>query len=485
MLLSIVVSLYTSRVVLQTLGIDDFGIYGVVGGIVSMFAFLNASMSGATSRFITFALGKGQKDDVRETFSTALIIHIGIALIIVFLAETIGLWFLENKLVIPEDRLFASRIVYQFSVLAMAVQVTQVPYNASIISYEKMDVYAYVELLNVVLKLAIVYLLLIGNFDKLILYSILVFIVNIIVAFSYRIYCLQHFETCRFHWVLKKEKIFPMLSFSGWDLYGNMCYSVRQQGVNMLINMFFGVALNAASSVASSIQAIIASLSANVIQAFRPQIVKNYSQNNILDMQRLMSSALKYTLLLFSLIAIPASLEMENVMHLWLGQVPNYASSFCRIMLGVSLLNLVNNILCIAIESTGNMKRVSFISGTIYLLAIPSIYILFRYVTDDAIFSYVVSLVFVLLVVVIDFTIVKKQIPEININSIVFSCFFALLIAVISSVPTLLLLRIISVNPYIEIFIISFVYALSLMFFTILFDRQLRMIIISKITRKK
>lgn len=485
MLLSIVVSLYTSRVVLQTLGVDDFGTYGVVGGIVSMFAFLNASMSGATSRFITFALGKGEKDDVKETFSTALIIHVGIALIIVFLAETIGLWFLENKLVIPEDRMFASRIVYQFSVLSMAVQVTQVPYNASIISYEKMDVYAYVELLNVVLKLAIVYLLLIGDFDKLILYSILVFIVNVIVAFSYRIYCLQHFATCRFNWVLKKEKLFPMLSFSGWDLYGNMCYSVRQQGVNMLINMFFGVALNAASSVASSIQAIIASLSANVIQAFRPQIVKTYSQNNILDMQMLMSSALKYTLLLFLLIAIPVSLEMENVMHIWLGQVPDYASSFCRIMLGVSMLNLVNNILCIAIESTGKMKRVSFISGTIYLLTIPTIYILFKYVTDNVLFSYVVSLVIVLLVVVVDFTIVKKQIPGININSIAFSCAFALFIAVISSIPALLLFYIININPYIEILVISSVYALSLTFFTILLDRQLRMIVISKINRKK
>ena len=348
-----------------------------------------------------------------------------------------------------------------------------------------MDVYAYVELLNVILKLAIVYLLLIGDFDKLILYSILVFIVNVIVAFSYRIYCLHHFETCRFNWVLKKEKLFPMLSFSGWDLYGNMCYSVRQQGVNMLINMFFGVALNAASSVASSIQAIIASLSANVIQAFRPQIVKNYSQNNILDMQVLMSSALKYTLLLFLLIAIPVSLEMENVMHIWLGQVPDYASSFCRIMLGVSMLNLVNNILCIAIESTGEMKRVSFISGTIYLLTIPTIYILFKYVTDNVLFSYVVSLVIVLLVVVVDFTIVKKQIPGININSIAFSCAFALFIAVISSIPALLLFYIININPYVEILVISSVYALSLTFFTILLDRQLRMIVISKINRKK
>ena len=199
------ISLYTSRVLLQILGVDDFGIYGVVGGIVSMFSFFNASMSGATSRFITFALGKGDEQDVEDTFASALIIHIGIALIVILLAETVGLWFLENKLVIPEGRMTAARIVYQFSILAMAVQITQVPYNASIISYEKMDVYAYVELLNVFLKLGIVYLLLIGNSDKLILYSVLVFLVNIVIAITYRLYCIKMFNICRFKLIFQKE----------------------------------------------------------------------------------------------------------------------------------------------------------------------------------------------------------------------------------------------------------------------------------------
>lgn len=484
MLLSIVVSLYTSRVVLQTLGVDDYGIYGIVGGIVSMFSFLNASMSGATSRFITYALGKGDMNNVRETFSTAIIVHIGIALVIMLLAETVGLWLLEKKLVIPEGRMNAARIVYQFSILAMAVQVTQVPYNASIISYEKMDVYAYVELFNVFLKLAIVYVLVISSFDKLILYSILVFSVNILIAITYRLYCIRHFDTCRVHWAINRKKLIPMLSFSGWDLYGNMCYSIRQQGINVLINMFYGVAFNAASSIASSIQGIISGLSANVIQAFRPQIVKNYSQDKISEMQDLMANALKYTLLLFLLIAVPAFLEMESIMYLWLGEVPKYASSFCRVMLCISMLNLINNILCIAIGATGNVKNVSFISGSIYLLSIPIIYILFRYFVNNAIYAYLVSFFILLFVVVVNFCIVRKQIPTIHTSPIIKSCAKALLIAVISIVPAIIIIKS-DFQFILEIVFVCIIYAFTLAIMTLLCDKQIRVFIVHKLLRRQ
>ena len=189
-----VVSLYTSRIVLQTLGVEDYGVYGVVGGIVSMFSFLNSTMAGATSRFLTFEMGKGDKERLKATFSSALIIHIGIALLVLILAETVGVWFLNNKLVIPEGRMEAARWVLQFSILGMIVGFTQVPYNATIIAHEKMDVYAYVELIHVFLKLGIVYLLWIGNFDKLILYSFLVFVVGLITAMIYRIYCIRHYK---------------------------------------------------------------------------------------------------------------------------------------------------------------------------------------------------------------------------------------------------------------------------------------------------
>lgn len=464
MLLSIVVSLYTSRVVLQTLGVDDYGIYGVVGGVVAMFSFLNASMSGATSRFITFALGKGDSKDVNETFSTALIIHIGIAIAIVLLAETVGLWFLEYKLVIPEVRLPAARIVYQFSILAMAVQVTQVPYNASIISYEKMDVYAYVELLNVFLKLGIVYILLIGNFDKLTLYAFLVLAVNTIIAFTYRIYCLRHFETCKFHWIIKKEKLFPMLSFSGWDLYGNLCYTVRQQGVNMLINMFFGVALNAASSVATSVQGVVSSLSANVIQAFRPQIIKQYASGNITEMESLMCNSVKYSLILFLMLCVPLSFVMYPIMHLWLGIVPEMAPEFCVFLLLISMFNLVNSVLCIAIHASGNIKSLSLVTGTIYLLTIPLIYVLFKFVTDNSIYAYIASLFTMITVVLSNTIIVKKQINSIAISRFLGYVVYAFLLAAFA-VPSLFLAKLAS-NEYSQIFICFAAYIPTLAFVT-------------------
>lgn len=486
MLLSIVVSLYTSRVVLQTLGVDDYGIYGVVGGIVALFSFLNASMSGATSRFITFSLGQGDKERVRDTFSTAVIIHVGIAIVIILLSETIGLWLLENKLVIPEERMNAARIVYQFSILAMAVQVTQVPYNASIISYEKMDVYAYVELLNVFLKLGIVYLLMIGNFDKLILYSALVLLVNIIVAGTYRIYCVRKFDTCHFRWLIDKTLLKPMLLYSGWDLYGNMCYSVRHQGVNMLINMFFGVALNAASSVATSVQGVVANLSANVVQAFRPQIIKNYAQKNFLAMQSLMQRSIKYSLLLFLFIGIPIYIEMEIIMKLWLGVVPVLAVDFCKIMLATALFSLINSVLCIAIGATGDVKRVSFISGSVYLLSVGITYLVFRFVSDEAISAYYVSLVIMMIVVSINLRILKKQIPDISILPIIKDIIIALLCAGFAALPVIFIR--IHNSPITEVIFVFVLYCSALLAIVLVTDKPFRLLLSSylyKFLKKK
>lgn len=435
MLLSIVVTLYTSRIVLQTLGVDDFGTYGVVGGIVSMFASLNASMSGATSRFITFAIGKGNEDDVNKTFSSSLIIHICIALLIILLCETIGLWFLENKLVIPEGRMEAARFVYQFSVLSMAVTVTQVPYNAAIISYERMNVYAYVELLNVILKLLIVYLLLIGDFDKLKLYSLLVFTVSCTIAMIYRFYCTRHFRTCRFKFILDKKKILPMLGFSGWDLYGNLSVASRQQGTNMLINMFFGVAYNAAGSVAASVQGTLSSLSGNVIQAFRPQIIKNYAQGNIYHMEELMANAIKLTTLMFCMTAIPVFLEMNYIMHLWLGQVPIMAIEFCRVLLIYGYVCIISNVLCIGIHATGKIKWLSFVTGTIYLLSLPINYIFFRLFPNNPLWAYYISVIMMIFVVISNIAIFKKELPQYHIMRYLHGAFSGIIIGLFSSIP--------------------------------------------------
>lgn len=378
MLLSMAVSLYTSRVVLNTLGVEDYGIYNVVGGVVAMFGFLNATMSGATSRFLTFELGKGNYQRLKDTFSSALLIHIAIAIVILVVAETIGLWFLNTKLVIPETRMTAAHWVYQFSIISSMVTITQVPYNASILSHERMDVYAYVEILNVSLKLLIVYLLLIGHTDKLILYSVLTLAVSVIIALVYRIYCLRHFDECHFRLVWDRNILRPMLSFSGWDLYGNMCVTARAQGTNFLLNIFFGPKLNASAGIATTVQGILLGFAYNVVTAFRPQIIKAYAKGEIDTIQSLLHTSLKFSLALLFIMLIPLYWELDYILGLWLGIVPEYTVDFLHIILTYLPLNLINNLTNIPIHATGNIKTLSFISGTIFLLTLLPTYIFFK-----------------------------------------------------------------------------------------------------------
>lgn len=316
MFISMVVGLYTSRVVLATLGVEDYGIYGVVGGVVAMMGFLNASMSGATSRFLTFELGKGDKERLAKTFSSALIVHIGIAIVVLILAETVGLWFLCNKLNIPAERMQAAHWVYQLSILSAMFGITQVPYNAAIIAHEKMDVYAYVEILNVSLKLLIVYLLCIGNFDKLILYASLMLAVSILIMMVYRIYAIRQFPEAHFHWIWDKTYLRPLLSFSGWDLYGNACVTARQQGTNFLVNIFFGVTYNAASSVATTVNGVVLGLTFTLIPALQPQIVKRYAVGDIKGMQSLMNNGIKYFSLLYLALLFPFLMEADQLFTL-------------------------------------------------------------------------------------------------------------------------------------------------------------------------
>lgn len=378
MFLTMVVGLYTSRVVLQTLGVEDYGIYGVVGGIVAMMGFLNASMSGATSRFLTFELGKGDKDRLEKTFSSALIVHIIIAAIVFIVAETVGLWFLCNKLVIPEGRMIAAHWVYQLSILSSMLTITQVPYNSSIIAHEKMDVYAYVEILNVTLKLLIVYLLVIGNFDKLILYAILMFAVSAIIMMVYRVYCLRRFEECKFRWIWDKEYLKPLISFSGWDLYGNMAFSIRQQGANFLLNMFYGVVLNAACNIASTVQGILLQFSSNAIMAFKPAIIKQYAAENMLEMNRLIRFATKMSTCLLSLVSISVFIKMDFILKLWLGNVPDAAVILTKLSLIINLFSCLGSILIIGIHATGKVFKVGAINGTLYILTIPVMYIMLK-----------------------------------------------------------------------------------------------------------
>ena len=378
MILNMLISLYTARVVLRTLGVVDYGIFGVIGGVLGMFSFFNASMSGATSRFLTYELGKGDNVKLKKTFSTAFIIHCGIAILVAALCESIGMWFIENKLVIPEERMNAAMWVFQFSILSMFVNVTQVPYNASIFSHERMDVYAYVEIVNSLLRLLIVYLLVIGDFDKLILYSFLLFLITLGVALFYRFYCVKLFGECKVHWIWDKQLMKQMIIFSGWDLYGNLSVMARTQGVNMLMNMFFGPIMNAATEVATRVQAITMQLSNNVALASRPQIVKNYSQENHTDMIILMRDGSRITFVLMMLLSVPLMVEVHYVLSLWLGNIPEKTESICILTLLWNLAVAMNITSNYGVQATGKVKLVSIVSGTLFLMVIPVTYIFFK-----------------------------------------------------------------------------------------------------------
>ncbi|MCI6170590.1 MAG: polysaccharide biosynthesis protein [Muribaculaceae bacterium] len=402
------VGIYTTRVVLNTLGVQDYGIYGVVGSVVAMMGFLNAAMAGATSRFLTFELGRGDETRLAKTFSSALIIHMGIALAVLVLAETVGLWFLCNKLVIPPERMGAAHWVYQLSILSAMIGITQVPYDAIIISHERMGVYAYVEILNSLLKLAIVYLLVLGHFDKLKLYAVLTLAVSVTIMMIYRIYCLRHFKETHFHWIWDKTYLKPMLSFSGWDLYGNACVTARQQGVNFLINMFFGVAYNAASSIASTIQGILLGLSHNILIAFRPQIIKLYASSKNKESILLLYRAAKFSTLILLATIIPLCIELDFILKLWLQKVPFYAEIFCKLMLVSGVFSILNSSINIGNHATGKIKMLSFVTGTLFLLTLPIIWIAFK-LGIDASFAYITFIAINIVILLFNITILHHN----------------------------------------------------------------------------
>jgi O-antigen/teichoic acid export membrane protein len=414
MLLSMGVSLYTSRVVLNTLGIEDYGVANVAGGVIVMFSFLNSSMSGATSRFLTFELGCGNYEKLKKTFSAALTVHFIIAGIILILGETIGLWFLENKLVIAPERMNAARWVYQLSILSTMISITQAPYSATIIAHERMNIYAYMEILNSFLKLGIVYLLVISSFDKLIFFAALNLCVTVMIITIYRIYCLKNFPESHYKYEWNKEIMKPMLSFSGWDLLGSLSYLSKTQGINILLNLFFGVVVNAAYGIATQVQSAVSQFSGNFLAAVRPQIVKYYAANEIDKMQHLMFNASKLSFFLIFLISFPLIIENHFILQLWLKQVPEYAVPFCRLILLSFWISAIFLPVQFVIHATGKIKRMTTTISTIYILTLPVSYVVFK-LGFSPVSSFVINLIITFFGCQVYIWALNKNIPQISI----------------------------------------------------------------------
>lgn len=455
-----IIGIFTTRIVLSTLGIEDYGVYGVAGSFIGLLSFLNSTMTGTTNRFLCVEMGKSDSISLSKVFSSALMIHICIALFVFILSESIGVWFLNYKLDIPEDRLVAANWVFQCSVFSVMIGITQTPYSAVILANERMNIYAYFEILNTCLKLLIVVLLLILPGDKLIVYAILVMSVSIFMQIIIRIYCRKHFPESHFKWHYEKEYFVPMIKYSVTDLYGNICIIGYEQSRPILLNLFFGVIYNAAASLAYTVQNIVWALTASVIQAFKPQIFKLYSQQKIKQMQIAMENAQKFNALAFALLCVPCIFETPYILYLWLGQIPPHTTIFLRIILVTCFISALSSVSCIAIHASGKIKRLSYITGSLYIMIPIIVWIAFKN-GAAAYWLYVVYGIILCLISAIDMALVKRNIPDFCMKHFIKSVLVVFIIIAIATTPNF------AVNYYLDssfyrIVLSVLVYSLSL-----------------------
>lgn len=434
MIFVVCINLYSSRLVLQYLGVKDFGVYNIVGGIVALMMFVNSTMRGATSRFISYSIGQNERRNIEHTIKSAVQIHILLALFLLLLGETLGLWFVNTQLNLPQGSIRAVNWLYQFSLLTSIVAILQVPLNACVISYERMGVFAIIEVVNVVLKFIII-LCIVFFYDRLIAYGGLLFLEAILVFVIYWIYCRKKIRYFNLSFVINKNISEPMLLFALYDLFGNGTFAVRQQGINILINRFFGVTLNAASGVATQVSSTISTFINNILSAFKPQIIKEFSVGNIDRMQKLMRTECEIMLLLASCIFIPLFYNLEFVMQLWLVEVPVYAVGFCRILLCTNMLSIVYSVFCDGIHATGNMKRFSFYAGIFNLLSLLVTFLFFKF-CFEAQYAYVSIFMCVCVQILCSAYILNKQIKELNVIGILFSAIKSMTVVVLACMFT-------------------------------------------------
>lgn len=372
MLLTMGIALYTSRVVLEVLGASDYGLYNVVGGIVTMLAFLNSSMGAGTSRFMAYELGREDQERLSVVFNVALVSHILIALFVFIIAETVGLWFVNTQLVFPEDRQIAVNVVYQVSIVTTMLQFTQLPYNADIIAHEKMDVYAYVTIADVLLKLTMVLLLKnIETPDGLISYSLMVLAVQIITLSAYRIYCRRNYQEAKWKFVKDKAAYKEIFAFSGWDVIGALTVATQGQGINILLNIYFGPLINAARAIAYQVQGAFQQFTSSFMTAVNPELVKSFAKEEYDSMVKLLNDAALYSFFLLSVFVIPVMFKLKVVLDVWLVEYPKETLVFTEIVLALMIIRALAQPVIHATHATGDIKALNLYAGLLGLLPLP------------------------------------------------------------------------------------------------------------------
>ena len=373
-----VISLFTSRIILDSLGISNYGIYNVVGGFVSIFAIMSSSLTNSISRFLTFELGKGDLEKLKRVFPTSLNVMFALSIVVLTVGETAGLWFINCKANIPNERLEAANFVYQLSIATFIMGLISVPYNASIISHEKMKTFAYIGIFEVVMKLIIVYTLYVSPFDKLKIYALLLFLLSLSIRLIYGIYCNRNFQECHYRFIFDKPLLRQMTGFAGWNFLGQGAYQLNNSGVNLLINIFFGVTLNAARGIAVQVNNTLSQFTSNFMVALTPQITKSYAAGQLPEMHDLIFRGAKFSYFLCLLFLIPICIETDYILNLWLIEVPDYTVSFVRWSLYITAISMFSGTLITALHATGNIKRYMIIVGLVEVSNFPITYMAFK-----------------------------------------------------------------------------------------------------------
>lgn len=378
MLVMMFIGLFTSRIILQALGVSDLGLYSVCGGVVALFSFISGTLASGTQRFISFGIGEGDLEKLKKTFSCAMSLHLLIAVIIFIIGETLGVWYVYNKLNVDPGRIEAAFWCYQFSLITALISIIQTPFNGAMIAHEKMDIYAYMTIFEVIVKLVAAYTIMIVPFDKLIFYSVLLLCANIFSTCIYNWYCRKKFEECSFRFGYDKRIFIDMLSFSGWNTFGTVAAMGQSTGVDLVINIFCGTLVNGARGIATQVNGFVNKFVTNFQIALNPQIVKTYASGNIEDMSKLVIKGAEYSTYLFLFLGIPLFVEIEFVLDLWLGQVPEHSVTFMRIVMVESLFRTMGNPTITAMHATGQMKMLNITVGVLLLTIVPQSYILFK-----------------------------------------------------------------------------------------------------------
>lgn len=376
MLFLMIVNLYTSRVILQALGVEDYGVYNAIAGFIAMFSMVSSAIAGAISRFITFVLGQGDKDKLKKVFSTAIIIQLTLAAIVVVLVEVVGVWFLNTHMTIPDGREVAANWVLQFALVTFVLNLWSTPYNAALIAHEKMAAFAYIGIFEGVANLIIAFMVMYSPFDRLIVYGAFICLIALITRMIYNGYCKKHFDECIFKWTFDYNLFKEMFSFAGWNFIGSISGLLRDQGINILFNVFCGPIINAARGLAIQVQTAVFKFSSNFYVAVQPQITKSYASDNVDESHDLVLRSSRFAFLLLTALIVPLITETDFILQLWLKEVPAHTTAFVQIILLCTLIDSLSTPLIYLMLATGNIKRYQIVVGLFNFINFPVAWII-------------------------------------------------------------------------------------------------------------